>query len=230
VTDDQLLLIGTSAAEMFGETGDAPLMEPLHSADRHTAHPLEHLLAGIYYFRLARSCVALWTDQRKPLLAYKDVVPVEIERIREELERRRPGSRNAWDLVQRWELDVEEIVRQRSAVDQVAGLPISGRDLRAWVLEDAERLGLETAPSANRVRRRLGAWFRGELRTRLGTIEPPQQDLGDVLIRIGQESRRIAPMLRERTTEFVHELAQADESADAETFALETSSELPDRA
>ncbi len=61
-------------------------------------------------------------------------------------------------------------------------------------------------PSANQVRRRLGAWYRGELRERLGPIPPPVANLQDVLDQVAAAGREIAPRAEPEFERIVLEL------------------------
>jgi hypothetical protein len=47
-------------------------------------------------------------------------------------------------------------------------------------------------PSTNQVRRRVGAWYRGALRERLGPILPPVADLPATLQRVASASDDLA--------------------------------------
>ena len=124
-------------------------------------------MAGVYYFRLARAAVGFWLDATKPLLLHNDALTVDIGAVREETGGGRGTVTSAIDLIRRWDADVQTIRNQRAAVDQVAALPIPGRELRTMAANIARRAGADP-PSANQVRRRLGAWYRGALRDRFG--------------------------------------------------------------
>jgi hypothetical protein len=149
-------------------------------------------MAGVYYFRLARAAVGFWLDATKPLLLHNDVVAVDDDAVRREAERRGHTARSAIELIRRWDSDVQTIRDQRAAVDQVASLPIPGRELRPLTARIAATAGGEP-PSVNQVRRRLGAWYRGQLRERLGPIPPPVGNLQDVLDQVAAAAREIAP-------------------------------------
>ena len=82
-------------------------------------------------------------------------------------------SANAKAAILNWSADAELVNTQRAAVERAGGLPISARALRDWIQPDAEALNAPP-PSMNQVRRRLGWWFKHELRERLGPIYPPQ--------------------------------------------------------
>ena len=149
----------------------AEIIDPLAATDKLPAQPDENLMAGVYYFRLARAAVGFWLDATKPLLLHNDVVTVDVSAVRDETVRRSTAARSAIDLIRRWDADVQVIRNQRSAVDQAAGLPIPGRDLRARAVAIAQAAGADP-PSGNQVRRRLGSWHRGALRDPFGPISP----------------------------------------------------------
>jgi hypothetical protein len=64
-------------------------------------------------------------------------------------------------------------------------------------------------PSANQVRRRLGAWYRGALRDRFGPIFPPVADLPSVLRQLAAAGRDLAPQAERELERIVLELTQA---------------------
>ncbi|CAN5737866.1 hypothetical protein BH20CHL4_BH20CHL4_09760 [soil metagenome] len=213
IGDDEMLLIDVSSSAMFGAVEGRDLMEVLFRIDRHTAHPQENLLAGVYYFRLARSAIAMWTDQKKPLLAFNDRVEVDTASVADEMSRHARSATNARAAILDWSVEAEQVNRQRAAVERVSGLPVTGKDLWEWVQQEAAALNSEP-PSMNQVRRRLGAWFRGELRARLGPVYPPQGDFPATLMEIGRESRAISSQTRPKTAEIVRELLANRQSAD----------------
>jgi len=215
---NEMVLIDVSSSEMFDAVEGRELMEALFRLDSHHAHPMENLLAGVYYFRLARSAIAMWTDQVRPLLAFNDRVEVNVLDVASDLRGYSRSAASARSAVFDWADSVEQINRQRSAIEQVAGLPVTGRELREWVQRDAAALN-SPPPSMNQVRRRLGAWFRGELRSRIGPIFPPQNDLAATLIEIGSESRELSSQIRPKTSVIVSELiaSQTAKALDGES-------------
>jgi hypothetical protein len=100
---------------------------------------------------------------------------------------------------------VQTIRNQRAAVDQVAGLPIAGRELRTLAATIAQAAGADP-PSANQVRRRLGAWYRGALRNRFGPIPPPVSDLPSILRQLADAGRDLAPQAERELRRIVLEL------------------------
>ena len=93
-------------------------------------------------------------------------------------------------MVQRWDRDADTVRAQREAVEQVAGLPIVSGELRDR-LEQVSREHERVAPSVNKVRRRIGGWYRQELRSLVGPIPPPVNDLGATLDLVGKAGRSL---------------------------------------
>ena len=155
--------------------------------------------------RLARAAVGFWLDATKPLLLNGDIVAVDEAAIRDQAGRRAREATSAIGLIEQWDADAQTIRNQRAAVEQVAGLPIAGRDLREKVVKIAAAAGAEP-PSANQVRRRLGAWYRGALRERVGSIPPPVADLSPILREVAAASRELAPRVEPELEQVVREL------------------------
>jgi hypothetical protein len=192
VRPEEVVFVPVEPDRFWDGVPGATIMAPLAETDDLPVRPAESLMAGVYYFRLARAAVGFWLDATKPLLLHNDVVAVDDDAVRREAERRGHGARSAIELIRRWDSDVQTIRDQRAAVDQVASLPIPGRELRPMTARIAATAGGEP-PSVNQVRRRLGAWYRGQLRERLGPIPPPVGNLQDVLDQVAAAAREIAP-------------------------------------
>ena len=205
VRQEEVVLVPAPPDRFWDGVPGAEVIAPLADTDKLPARPDENLMAGVYYFRLARAAVGFWLDATKPLLLHNDVVTVDISAVREETVRRSTAARSAIDLIRRWDADVQEIRNQRSAVDQAAGLPIPGRDLRAMAATIAEAVGADP-PSGNQVRRRLGSWYRGVLRDRFGPISPPVTDLPSILRQLSAAGRDLAPQAERELDRIVLEL------------------------
>jgi hypothetical protein len=158
---------------------------------------------------LARAAVGFWLDATKPLLLHNDILTVDIDVVREETVSRSRGAASAIDLIRRWDADVQTIRNQRAAIDQVAGLPIPGRDLRPMAARIALAVGADP-PSANQVRRRLGSWYRGVLRDRFGPIPPPVADLPSILRQLADAGRDLGPQAERELERIVLELLAAN--------------------
>lgn len=126
-------------------------------------------------------------------------------------------------LILQWDADVQTVRNQRASVEQVAGLPIPGRELRPRTQAIAESLGADP-PSANQVRRRLGSWFRTELRDRVGPVNPPVPDLPAVLRQISLAGRDLAPQAEAELERVVRELI-AEQQANADPAGAGVASE-----
>lgn len=211
VRREEVVLVPAAANRFWDGVPGAELIAPLASTDNLTVRPDESLMAGVYYFRLARAAVGFWLDATKPLLLHNDVVAIDISAVREEAVRRSRSAASAIDLIRRWDADVQTIRHQRAAVDQVAGLPIPGRELRPMATRIAQAVGADP-PSANQVRRRLGAWYRGVLRDRFGPIPPPVSDLPSILRQLSDAGRDLGPQAERELERIVLELVEVNTS------------------
>jgi predicted nucleic acid-binding OB-fold protein len=69
------------------------------------------------------------------------------------------------------------------------------------------------------VRRRLGAWYRGALRDRLGPILPPVADLPATLQRVARTSHDLARYAEAELERVVRELVAEQEQSSVEEQA-----------
>jgi hypothetical protein len=217
VRADEVALVPVVPERFWDGVAGAAIMAPLAATDNLPVRIEESLMVGVYYFRLARAAVGSWLDATKPLLLYHDDVRVDEAAVCDEAERRSRAASSAIDLVRQWDADVQTVRRHRATVDQVAALPIPGRELRPMAARIAEALG-GAPPSANQVRRRLGAWYRGELRERVGPISPPVADLPAELRRISAAGRELAPRVERELERVVRELMTETSAKDAEAM------------
>jgi hypothetical protein len=192
VRPEEVVFVPADPARFWDEVQGTEIMIPLANIDDLPARPEEHLMAGVYYFRLARAAVGFWLDATKPLLLHNDTLNVDFGAVREKVTRRSGSATSAIELIRRWDVEVQSIRSQRAAVDQAAALPIPGRELRPLTARIADAVGGES-PSANQVRRRLGAWYRGELRDRFGPIYPPVADLPSILRQLADAGQDLVP-------------------------------------
>jgi hypothetical protein len=220
VRPDEVALTPAPPDVFWDGVEGAPIMAPLAAVDRLPVGIDDSLLAGLYYFRLARAAVGCWLDATKPLLLHDDTIRADVAAIRDEAIARGHRASSAIGLILRWNADVQTIRQQRAAVDQVAGFPIPGRELREMAMQLAAVAGVEP-PSVNQVRRRVGAWYRAALRERVGPISPPVADLASVLRQIGAAGRDLSPELRERAEcailELIAQNGQAEPVAAGQT-------------
>jgi len=205
VRPDQVVLVPAPAGAFFQPLEGAQVMESLARVDALPVTVEEDLLAALYYFRLARAGVGCWLDATGPLLTFNDRPLVDESAVRSEVERRTVGARSAFGLVTTWYDDVQAVRAQRTAVDQVAALPLMNRDLRERVGRMAGTTGV-LPPSINQVRRRVGAWYRGQLRERMGPMLPPLPDFPGALQQLGQFGASLAPALDAEVNRVIEEL------------------------
>lgn len=212
VREDEVEQLGIDPAEFFSPLPGSTIMPILATVDELPIALDDSVLAGLYYFRIARAVVGFWIDSVKPLLMMGDKIEIDFSAVEAEALRRVGNASSAYQLMLDWDVDVERTRANRAAVDQVTNLPILNRDLRELIAKLSLDLGIE-APSMNQVRRRLGAWFRGELRDRVGPLNPPVGDLPGVLRELASIGAELAPRLPEETERIVLELGvQTDET------------------
>jgi hypothetical protein len=208
VRDAEVVLVPVQAAEFFGPMEGSGVMRLLAKVDNLPVSVDDSLLVGLYYMRLARAAIGCWLDATKPLLVFQDQPLVDEVAVERETAERATGERSAFQLIRRWNSDVDAIRNQRTAIDQVAMLPIAARDLRVQTMKLAEKQGYVT-PSGNQVRRRLGAWYRRELRQRVGPLLPPLPDLTATLAEVARAGEAIAPGLDAELARIVTELGRS---------------------
>ena len=220
VEPHEVVLVPVDPARFWDDVPGASVMAALAALDDLPLRPEQSLLTGVYYFRLARAAVGFWLDATKPLLLCNDRIELDEAAVRAEAERRARHAESAIALIWQWDSDVQTVRNQRASIEQVAGLPIPGRDLRPRSAAIAESLGAEP-PSANQVRRRLSSWFRMELRSRVGPVNPPVANLPDILRQIAQIGKELAPQADCELERVVHELvAEKQEALPAEVATL----------
>jgi hypothetical protein len=202
---DEIVLLPADAQSFLSDVEGSDLIHLLASLDVLSIGLDESLLLSIYYLRLARACVACWQDQTRPLLALKDgrILDLdEVERIAHSLV---AHAGSGWNLVVKWDELAEEIRRQRLAVDHVASVPLGGSDLRKQITEAATAAGVEP-PSVNRVRRRVGAWYRRELLDAFGPLTPPLDDFSSILDQLGKHANSLRKRIPIETAEIILEM------------------------
>jgi hypothetical protein len=228
VRPEEVVFVPVDPGRFWDGVEGAAVMEPLAETDDLPSRPAKSLMVGVYYFRLARAAVGFWMDATKPLLLHNDTIEVDEDAVRREAEVRSRQARSAIEVIRRWDSDVQTIRNQRAAIDQVAALPIPGRELRPMAARIAAAAGGDP-PSANQVRRRLGAWYRGELRERLGPIPPPVANLQDVLEQVAAAGREIAPRAEPEFERIVLELMAETNEREANDAAAYSSRSAGER-
>jgi hypothetical protein len=215
VSSGEVILVPAPAGAFFASLEGASLMPVLASVDALPIRLDASLLAGLYYFRLSRAAIGCWFDAVRPLLALNDTIEVNEPAVLEETRSKIDRATSAYDLILTWDTDVESVRAQRAAVEQVAGLPVMSKELRGWIETASKRAGCEP-PSANQVRRRLGSWFRAQLRDRVGPMSPPVDDFGERLRELGRAAASVAPKLEGEARRIVAELGAAKNEEVAE--------------
>lgn len=204
----EVALVPVAPEAFFAPLEGARMMPVLAAVDGLPVSIEASLLAGLYYFRLSRAVVGCWTDAVRPLLAHNDQITIDESDIEREVRSRMADAHSAIDLVHGWNHDVQAVREQRAIVDQAATLPVFNKDLRGQVEKLAAEIGAEP-PSLNQVRRRLGGWWRGSLRDRIGSIAPPVGDLTPFLGQIALATRDLAPGIPARLELVVEEMIRS---------------------
>ena len=88
VRQEEVVFVPAAPDRFWDGVPGAEIIAPLAATDNLPAQPDENLMAGVYYFRLARAAVGFWLDATKPLLLHNDVVTVDIGAVRDETVRR----------------------------------------------------------------------------------------------------------------------------------------------
>jgi hypothetical protein len=167
------------------------------------------LLLGLYYVRLSSAAGASWYDMHRPLFGPNATTGPDFSAVDEEIVQRSPESRSAYELVCRWALDAEQVRADRSTVNQASALPLPNRELREWVIADAEVFSVE-APSLNRVRKALQRWVHDQVLDEIGPIEPDAGNLDRQIGQIREVVARIAPNARTETKSIVQRLGSSE--------------------
>jgi hypothetical protein len=190
VAQKDVVLATVGARSLFATFADSEMIECLCGVDDLPFDVWRSLLATQYYLRLARAVVGLVADERKPLLGVSELEET-TEDVRARLDARVVGATSGWQLVLDWDRDVETIRRQRQAIHQVIGVPLSSAELREQSDKIMDAQGLEARPSRNQVRKTLGGRFAADVLAEVGTITPPVADFTAELQRIAGVASRI---------------------------------------
>jgi len=204
---EQVTLLPVTAASFFLPIEAASLIPIFAAVDDLPLDYRRSLLLAQYYFRLVRAGIGCWYDQVGPLLDFREKPDLDLGAVEGQARDLAAGAATAWELVERWD-DLAELVRQqRTAVNQVTSLPIVNRELRQEIEEAASARGV-VAPSLNKVRRRIGSWFRKRLREDFGPIMPPVQDFSTLLMQLSERARELRPEVATATKAIIDELVE----------------------
>ncbi len=190
VAPQDVVLAEAKPLALFGDLVDRDIIDRLVRIDRLPIDVWSSLLAAQYYFRLERAIVGLAVDERRPLLGDLDGEEA-ASGLRARVEERAAGAVSAWELVLAWDRDVEAIRRQRQAIHQVIGVPLSNaelRDLTDRLMRDRDPAA---RPSRNQVRKTLGGRFLADVVSETGPVVPPVTDFSSELGRVANVARRV---------------------------------------
>jgi hypothetical protein len=185
--------------------GQAGLREFLAELDRFPFDPHSRLMVGLYYYRLARTAIGFWQDETGPLLSYRDTPTIDVEAVEAAARSIATMRTSAWGLMLRWNDRADVVRNQRLEVDQATSLPINGKQLREQIGLAAEAAGV-VAPSASKVRRMAGSWFRSQVREAFGPIPPPVENFPALLQQLGKYTRSLTADVAVKTDQIIEEL------------------------
>ena len=194
VTRDQAHLLAADPGQLFSSPELHLLMDALAAIDDSSIEWGSDLVTALYYGRCAFACLGCRIDETKPLLGQADVRELDDPAFLAELQRRGSNAFSAWQLVQQWDRDADEIRATRVRVHQVADIGVANRDLRALVEREAERLK-QPAPSVSRVRRELAIWTNAQLVHRFGIVHSPVPDLAGFLVELRDAVAELQPQV-----------------------------------
>jgi hypothetical protein len=191
VDRSQIELIDADPAKLFAGLVPARLIGPLARIDRLPASPRTHLLAAMYYFRVACACSWMWVEDRTPLLSRSAAPDVNPDALVDEVGERAKSAESAFQLVSAWFEDVEVVTRGRKSLQEVMSLPIRMGEIRQMV--EAAGAG-DDRKMVRLVRAALDRQFRDRIIDLIGEIPAhPQEPAGDMLLRAAQASRELRP-------------------------------------
>lgn len=208
VNRENVVLVPVDAEGFLTDIGNQMVMQVLIDLDALAFPVWSSLLAGQYYLRLSCAMNGLAVDERLPLFG-QATVQVNEDDVVDRVRGRMPRSDSAWNLMRAWDRDVERIRRQRQAMQQVVGMPLSGAEYRNISAETLDNLEPERRPSRNRLRKALGARYTKDVLERTGVVWPSTKDFTSELERVAEESRVVAELYQRNIAEIMRELAQS---------------------
>lgn len=191
-----------------------PFLKPLEGArlipifavvDGYDDESRSSLLVGLYYFRLARAVIGCWGDMVTPLLGPRRTDAIDLAAIEERTRLYARDARSGWEIVDRWDAAAESVRSQRDTVNRITSVPIINRELREELDAAVSAAGVE-APSMNKVRRRIGSWFRDQVVDQVGPLEPPVPDFPGVIHRLETVCGELRLQLSAATTRIIAEM------------------------
>jgi hypothetical protein len=213
VKPGEFVLLEASAEELTGPIPGGGARRRLARLDGLDSRLDDEILLGLYYTRLSSAAGASWFDMHRPLFGPQPNSGPDFDAVEREVAQRVPGCRSGFELIADWVGDAERVRADRTAINQAASLPLANRDLREWIVADAEAAELEP-PSLNRVRKELQRWVHAQLLDEIGVIEPERDNVGRRIAQIRAFVAEIAPNARAETTRIVWRLGNDSELAD----------------
>jgi len=201
---DEVRFIPVTAAQFLAPLGHEGLRQFFARIDDFPIDSSTSLMLAMYYFRLSRAGLGCWQDQTGPLLAYRETPTIDEDAIEAQARVFATIRTSAWGIVQRWNDLADEVRRQRFAVDRASSISIDGKLLRVQIEHAAAAAGV-VPPSASKVRRSIGSWFRGQVRDQFGPLQPPVKHLDAVLEEMGRFGRILQPRVTVVTARIIAE-------------------------
>jgi len=164
------------------------------------------LLLALYYFRLVRAGIACWLDEVAPLLVPKQKPEPDLFAIDGRARELAETATSGWEIIRQWDERAESVRAQREAVNEVTSVPLVNRELRAALDAAVTEAGMVEAPSLNKVRRRIGSWFRDQLIADFGPIAPPVANFPMILQQLGARAEELRPDLERVTRETIADM------------------------
>jgi hypothetical protein len=202
VSRQDVVLAEASPRDLFADVADLDVIERLCRIDALPIDVWRSLLAAQYYFRLERAIVGLVLDERRPLLGDAEVEETSND-IRARTEDRAGEADSAWSMILDWDRDVELVRRQRQAIHQVIGVPLSNAELRDLADTLMDGRDPQARPSRNQVRKALGGRFMADVVRETGPIVPPVADFSAQLERVAAVARRVGERYTANIAEIV---------------------------
>jgi hypothetical protein len=216
IDPSEALLFEVDPTRFFAPLEGSSFMPALATIDSLDRALSTSLMAGLYYFRLSRAAIGCWVETKKPLLGPAQQLAIDLADIGREIEVRSNGARGALRMIETWDVDTESFRAQRQAVNQVAGLPVQSKQLRAWIDQVVGTSG-KTPPSINQVKRRLGGWYRDQLVEQFGPLNPPVESFTERLGQIGRFAGTLEPQIEGRALGIIRSLVDAPLDEEAES-------------
>ena len=208
VSDIELIEVGP--IELFGGLDEAALIGPLALVDRLGVSPRTHLLSAMYYLRVACACAWMWVEERTPLLSLSSPPSIDWGSLMVEVQDRSRTASSAFEVAESWFTVIEEITRNRKALNDMMSLPVRMSEIRDQVV--AAGFG-ENRRVVKMVRAGLDRRYRERLIEEVGEIpSEPEQPLPAILQLVASASRSLRPEMRQLTLSLIAEQAPSSDS------------------